>query len=367
LQSAYNLKLVPPNVGNVMTTKTSQKTLISIQYLRALAALMVVFHHAHMPLPGLYNPLKNYVVDANGVSIFFVISGYIMYAAAKNESVGEFAWKRITRIVPLYWLAIFALFCTHYSFDISQTSRINLLKSLLFIPFHNPEHLGEIWPLLVPGWTLNYEMFFYAIFAIGLATRRLIPVLVGVMIPLVIAGWLFPSHNALWTIYTGPLLLEFLGGVLLAVAFERGKLMSTGWMLPVGAIALLASVVIPLPHLIIVSVPAAMIVCGAVALERRGLVPTWPRLLTLGNASYSIYLVHLLVLPSCWRIVKASGLAGMPQFLTMIALGLFVSCAAGLAVHFWIEKPLLKLFRKLRAEIASRGRDQTMPAPSRPL
>jgi exopolysaccharide production protein ExoZ len=328
------------------TAATPQPKLLSIQYLRAIAALLVVFHHAHNNALWLYNPLASYGADARGVDIFFVISGFVMFTAARDESPGTFISRRLIRIVPLYWLATLAFVLLS-----AQVSGSTLIRSLFFIPSYNPFYIGEIWPILIPGWTLNYEVFFYAIFALALFSRRLIMVLVAVIGSLVIVGPLYLSTNALWLTYTSPMLLEFLGGVVLAVAFDRARERRNLWrwsagFLPLAVVALLVSDQVPLPLILSVGVPAMMIVGGALSLEVHGLIPDMPALRLVGDASYAIYLSHIIVIGFCGIVVQASELTGIPQLLAMLTLSMIVSTIVGIWVHRKIEKPILRFLNR---------------------
>ncbi len=149
----------------------------SIQTLRALAALSVLFYHESS---------TKFTVGAVGVDIFFVISGFIMGTIGYRETPLDFMMKRIIRIVPLYWLVTAAVCLVslipgvfhQFSCDLPS-----LLQSLFFIPYVN--QAGHIEPLMVPGWTLNYEMFFYAVFAVGLAIRRPVVFSAAIMLVLV--------------------------------------------------------------------------------------------------------------------------------------------------------------------------------------
>jgi Acyltransferase family len=114
------------------------RRIVSIQYLRALAALAVVVFHAD----------PNAFTGQAGVDIFFVISGYIMWMIARSEpTILNFISARVTRIVPLYWLATMIM-SLHLHAPADAVA-----KSMLFIPFIGEQ--GRIWPVLVPGWTLD--------------------------------------------------------------------------------------------------------------------------------------------------------------------------------------------------------------------
>ncbi|MEG8039988.1 acyltransferase [Sphingomonas sp. LR60] len=167
----------------------------NIQYLRAVAALMVVFHHARNPLAGGFNPLLGYTIGEAGVDIFFVISGFIMLTIGVKEQVGTFISRRLVRIYPLYWIACFL---TLFVLIASKKENLfvgHVIKSFLLIPYYNPIHGGEIWPILVPGWTLSYELFFYGIFAIGLVAKKPLIVPLFLLLATVAAGAIFPFRG----------------------------------------------------------------------------------------------------------------------------------------------------------------------------
>src|SRR5579872_364486 len=153
------------------------KRLVGIQYLRALAALMVAYSHLAHQIPAYLSALSLHrwvTTDRlyNGVSIFFVISGFIMYVTGAESSPVQFAKRRLVRIVPLYWLLTGLLFlCALFTPEFARMTVATpqtLAKSLLFIPYFNAGQGGRLYPLLIPGWTLNCEMFFYLIFTLTL-------------------------------------------------------------------------------------------------------------------------------------------------------------------------------------------------------
>lgn len=155
----------------------------NIQALRAYAAIIVVLYHS----VGLasdygfeYGNLGFLTFNVEhwgsvGVDIFFVISGYIMFMInnKRQQSPTEFIINRIKRIVPIYWLLVLSITVIFYiapsifrslSLDITY-----ILSSLFFIS----RYFGYEYPVLYVGWTLEYEMFFYLIFAILLFNRKI--------------------------------------------------------------------------------------------------------------------------------------------------------------------------------------------------
>src|SRR5262245_45669982 len=160
--------------GNLPGIREASSKLVLIQMLRALAALAIVFYHAQYDAETLaarfglaYQP-SSLMPWSAGVDVFFVISGFIMvhtsrklFATAEGSRV--FLGRRIARIIPIYWLlttlyAALALLAPAV-LNNDAPSLGEIVKSYLFIPFARPN--GQIHPVLLLGWTLNYEMFFY--------------------------------------------------------------------------------------------------------------------------------------------------------------------------------------------------------------
>ena len=88
-------------------------TIISIQILRAFAALLVVFHHARYQIQDFEVFFHGGIwpFGQAGVDIFFVISGFIMWVTTHDRRTTplRFMTNRIVRIVPLYWLLTLAV------------------------------------------------------------------------------------------------------------------------------------------------------------------------------------------------------------------------------------------------------------------
>lgn len=312
---------------------------------------MVVIHHARKPTPGLWNPLANYPCFSWGVDIFFVISGLIMYVAARNENPIDFLKRRLIRVIPLYWAATLTLFIIKLAIGvISIDLRLitHLLKSMLFIPHHNLSYPNEIWPYLIPGWTLNYEMFFYFVFFIALLSKRLLPSISCVILLLTTIGYGFSFNNPILLTFTRPILLEFLVGAWIASVYLKGGLRSyMKWLLPVGFTGLFALPIaegsIPLIWGQIIC--SAMIVAGAASLKSKGHPSVIGKL--LGDASYSIYLTHTVISLSIAKMLWSHiPTEGWIQFSSWIAISLCVSAGIGVVVYQFIERPLMKWLRE---------------------
>ncbi|KQZ05902.1 hypothetical protein ASD21_18125 [Caulobacter sp. Root1455] len=341
------------------------QTLRSVQSLRAVAALMVVLFHA------LSRQNVPFGIGAAGVDIFFVISGFIMWTISDRESApGVFLRRRLIRIAPLYWLvtlfmAACAIVLPGKVFSTLTVDAASVVHSVLFLPHRDPQ--GQIFPVLTPGWTLNYEMAFYVLFAACLWLRRSwrLPAMAAVMIALVVAGLAFKPSHPLGVTYTDPLILEFLAGAILAEARRRGAIAPTpvaAGLLILGSATLVAQhlsavQVWPLARPLIWGVPALAIVAGAVMLEARGRAVEAPLLKTLGDASYSIYLLHGLVVSLLFKLAGGLGAAAF------CAAAVFASCAVGYASYRLFEKPFSGWLRRV-TERPDRARAKTAPIPA---
>jgi exopolysaccharide production protein ExoZ len=359
--------------------------IISIQYLRAIAASMVMLYHAGRAANGhLPGDFPSFTIGAAGVDIFFVISGFVMWqsTAASPSTPGEFLRKRISRIVPLYWLATLLMCAMPFvSGTIAgglSTNAEHLLASLAFIPWHAArDPAGVFYPVYVPGWTLNFEMVFYLIFAacllIGHLRWRLLSV-VATFSVLAIIGRAAPAHSvAAWML--APIILEFAAGLCI------GAWAATPRSLPAPLAAVLlaagfAGLMLSGADATIDEmsgvwgIPAVAIVLGAVELERHRLVRTWTMPVLIGESSYALYLSHIFTIG--FVVIAWNGLhlwdsaAGQLAFFPVT----FVACqVVAIVTHLYIEQPLIGWARALLDGDATARRPASSPGGSsvRPL
>lgn len=343
--------------GRAEAPATPDRTIWTIQYLRGVAALMVVWHHALGQLAHYAPQLPQSNFGVSGVDLFFVISGFIMVLTTHEKQVTpwQFMHRRVIRVVPLYWLLTLAVVAlvqvAPALFKTTQTPVYHIVKSLLFIPHFSPAHPGVAWPLIVPGWTLNYEMFFYLVFAasLWLPSRWRLTAVSALMLGLVAWGWLSgPFESAAAQVYTRYLMVEFAIGMWIARWWlGRTQALSLAWSVPlllVGAVLLFLRDLAPLGEYNQV-LGATLVVVGALS----------PRLLALksrfwhglGDASYSTYLTHLFTLGAL-RVVWAKALPhadGPTWAWAFMALSLVTCAMAGwLSLHL-LERPLLRWMR----------------------
>ncbi|KQV10855.1 exopolysaccharide biosynthesis protein [Rhizobium sp. Root1203] len=321
------------------------KTLYGIQYLRAFAALAVVVFHAAEKSG------EHFAIGAAGVDVFFVISGFIMWVISERRPMTPqgFLLDRIRRIAPSYWLvtAVMIVGAVAGLFPNLQLTGAHVLASLFFVPMISPSN-GEIWPVLVQGWTLNFEIFFYVLFAGALflpRNWRLIFLSAAFGGFFLIGLFLRPTSPALYT-YTRPIILEFLGGVFLAELWLRRWIAGTSLGLAcIGASlsGFAAIFLIGADFNEAICGPLAMaLVYGMVSLEADGSIGRVPVLTYLGDASYSIYLWHTLAISV---IVKAAGMVGLSTAVTVVA-AVIGGTILGAAAYELVEKPLKKLLSR---------------------
>jgi exopolysaccharide production protein ExoZ len=275
-------------------------TLKSIQYLRALAAFSVAAFHAFQWAR------IDFDIGAAGVDIFFVISGFIMWRTTEGTRITawEFLRRRAIRIAPLYWvvtlgLAGVALIWPARFPDIDPQGG-HVLASLAFVQHRNPE--GQPFPVLTPGWTLNYEAAFYLLFALALTLPRANRLLAVTFALVAVSAFGF-FHPPAYEMLANPLLLEFLAGVLLAramsIGFAPGR--NIGWTmmaLALGWYCVMAAIRVEwdLWRPIFWGAPALLLVMGLTAVEADGGLPDLPPIRGLGDCSYSLYLLHPLII-----------------------------------------------------------------------
>jgi exopolysaccharide production protein ExoZ len=329
----------------------------SIQILRGGAAWMIVIHHF---MQQFYNFQPTNVVGdffshygQFGVDIFFVISGFIMaYILSTSEKNSkEFLFNRIIRIVPNYWFWTFVILTMGFfikELHASQATLQSVLMSLFFIPHDNPSQLLGFYPTLTVGWTLNIEMFFYAIIAfvllLNLSAKTNLFIIISILLFL---PFLYKmSHVELYKIVVGNLrLFEFSFGIVLYLLEKEYKSIFYSKSLLVVAI-LLASIIfvldiskelkfIPLAAFVVY---IALLFENFLSLNRDNfIIKQW---VYFGETSYSTYLVHSIIV---WIVFSfLNNINTIFALLFTLLLTLIISHAS----HKFIELKFSSLLRK---------------------
>lgn len=354
--------------------------LSAVQALRFFAASVVVIYHAveatlrHGGGENKDTVLREIAWLGNfGVDVFFVISGFIMIYAHFSDfgmagASRRFLTTRFIRILPNYWLLTgLATVTIFFAPQLSQYGREAdvwwIAASFFFIPYTSSS--GISLPVLGLGWTLNYEMYFYMVFSIALfmPRRKAMFVMTAFFILSIGFGYIVGRNGPLVSQATHWLLLEFLLGVYLGLAFRHGLSIpnSAGVALIVGSCVLLALSVafkangslLPFMRFIFFGLAATCLVAAA-TLTPRSRVISFPRqILFLGDASYSLYLTHAFTLPACILVFERLSFdVSTPATVLM----LFVTSTI-VAVTFYrvFEKPSQSFFRSRRTQRSERA------------
>lgn len=353
----------------------------SIQFLRAVAALLVVYEHS-MDVQinyGVSRQQNFYHLDGFGcigVDLFFVISGFIItYVASKYKGFNEgmhFLEKRFWRINPVYYIAtllclgVYLLQLNIDNTPIPNKTISSLVDTVLLIPTNS--EIENFSPLLIVGWTLSFEWLFYLLFfflIMGNVKRKVLalPIL---FLMLIGTGQIMKPDDLRLQFITNPILLEFLLGVMICQLYVSTKKIPT-WVgascLTIGIIGYILLIRLgygnvwhylgtingeaSLRKFLLWGIPSACIMFGCVFLEKNGL---FRRLfdnklsLLLGDASYSIYLIHYTAFNSLHLVYKKTGFF-LPAD-AMIWLQIIVGVGISLAFYKLVEKPLLQRIQK---------------------
>jgi len=336
-----------------------RSSFLGIQYLRGIAALMVVFNHATVHV----TTYSWSGIGATGVDIFFVISGFIMaHTCSRGPRAGEsrklasasFLLKRCIRVIPLYWLATAISWRTEL---LHGALSLDMAKDFLFVPrFFSPD-IPRIWPKLVPGWTINCEMFFYLMFAVALFfSRQPLKVVLILICALSTAGFFLHPDGAPAQLYTWSVFLEFAFGILLYLQYRR-------WPAPVsiairlavlgtaaGALAFAArnnAYEYSQYRFLVYGIPALFIVWSGLHVSQSR---EQPLLKLLGDASYSVYLFHGTIgIRLVVNLLTVLPISPTNWFSTAVVLAIFMTISAGIgiAIYWFVERPLLDRLRHL--------------------
>lgn len=347
----------------------------SIQAMRGIAALMVVLFHYRVLINYDSLPLGDILFSKGffGVDLFFIISGFIITYTTKNNNetvllaVKSFYIKRLVRILPTF--TIMLILATIFSGKFSQTplseTVITFIQNLSLLPqlSDNGPFYINTGGILGVRWTLTYELYFYFIFGacflfgtfrftalILIITTMLIliPIINFKSLTLNVVGYDFPSPYI--SLFTNPIIWDFLLGVLMAVSFERlakykGKFtrlaLITSFLYSFWAIFLapinnygVFEAGLPL------SITILLLMVEGNSVEK--IIPK--PLIKLGDISYSLYLVHIIVSNVTGGLVnKIFGYGhthGGLYFVTLTSTSIILAYYS----HKWIE---VRLSRKI--------------------
>lgn len=349
----------------------------NIQGMRAVAALIVFLAHVFYPIvPMRTHPLMPWVdaVGPGGVDIFFVISGFIICTvvsrtAQSTGSTTSLAWrfvlKRMIRIYPVYWIvfALATLAIPYAELSPNWIEHRSWWTQALLIAQPNDRILA--------AWTLVYEFYFYIVAAVALLIWRQNPLL-PLLVWFAAIGILQLSGSSLVsTTYASPILFEFLFGVAVAWLVERGYI-GFGLFFTVAGTAALAFGALKLHRMggwfgtgmwvrtICFGLPSAFIIYGMIVLERqkKWVVPVFMQ--RIGDASYSLYICHQLIFAVLAALLIRYGVIDTLPREVYAVLFLLIGFIVGMAVHRYVERPILDRLGLLL--VGERVRISALPA-----
>lgn len=348
--------------------RASAPKLGNVQALRAIAVLMVFAVHVGNPygfearyLGGDWLAWTNLPGQA-GVDLFFVISGLIMTVTTWNTAPGApsartFMARRAKRIFPIYWivtLLVLAVYLVSPALVNSHSSHApEILQSFTLLPQPGL-------PLLAVGWTLTYEMAFYLIFALALwLGRRWLPVILALWgaITITLAIAIPHTTSPLGQLASNPLSLEFLLGVAVGYLVMSRPPSASLATLVVGAILFVASAALAAKlypvhvgnwyRAMTIGPAAALVVLGAVGLEQRQRHIAPKPLQYVGDASYSIYLWHTLLLVAAGKVISyVLPTVDTPLHAILLVATPIAILAGTLVLYRRVEQPINALMRQ---------------------
>jgi peptidoglycan/LPS O-acetylase OafA/YrhL len=338
--------------------------LTALQSLRGIAALLVLFHHvaqtAGPAMTQVSASLRQGLgpLGSAGVDLFFVISGFVIahgVSSTRAPTSHRFLAGRAIRILPLFWLvsAAFAwqLWLAGFSFPLPTIS-----NTITLIPL--PGQRGFSYPILYVGWSLAFELIFYLLAGLMLMVprNRRVPSLLASLCGLAALGMVVKGSGGPAPFFANIIFLEFAFGVSAWFMWRRGIGTAAAALLAFLGFLLLLSGALSFgqgietdPALIIsqatsgqralaFGLPAAMILLGIVAFSNdRPATGGW--LSRLGDASFSLYLIHPVVLFAAehWRPLGWIG----NDLLFLLTLTI-LSLGAAAMLHIFVERPIIR-------------------------
>lgn len=342
----------------------------SLQVFRGLAAVMVLLAHSNIMLnKNLFSGA--FVPGYIGVDFFFVLSGFIIMLTCKKHigsgEVSDYIRKRALRVFPPYIIYTVLAFLVSYTYEQLTGTRLiywvyinaqNFLQSISLYPFSADK---TKLPILPVAWTLTHEMLFYILFAslFFIKNKSGILLIAAAWICLIVAAPVMKvsGSNYLLDTFLSSRNMEFIMGCVMAYFASHHvdwKISATALIVGVGMLVVAWSntlsgySITALSDWAVYGVPFALIIFGATRLERlihnkNGRVLRF--LVYIGDASYSIYLVHFIVIMVCKRTINDFGMQyGYIEFWVTSAMALVVS----LAMYELIEEPMIRWFNRVK-------------------
>lgn len=280
--------------------------------------------------------------------------------------------KRFRRVYPIYWIYTAAVLCmgalaflviNKNYFIWADLSAVGLARTFLLLPTDVP---SNVMPVLPVAWTLSYEILFYLLFSITFLFKPKISLVLAFVWVAAIAarslGYLgTPTPTSVINLFTEARNLEFLLGCLAAwiVSLKRIPIRMGQQMVVFGVILLGISWAnahldfrwMSKAEVLQFGLPFFLIVCGSAAIDLKKTINiglTSRLAIFLGDASYSIYLTHFIVIVVVSAVMKRMDLPSLLIFIVSVGAAL----ALGLISYVLIENPLMRTLKGNAKKIA---------------
>jgi peptidoglycan/LPS O-acetylase OafA/YrhL len=345
---------IDPQGGN--TVKKQMFT--SLQGARGIASLLIVLYHCEDvgSLDRYWGWSHHYFnFGVGSLYFFFMLSGVVILHAHKRDigvpaRLRNYASKRLRRVYPVYWVYLLPLIAMYFvipSFGSGyERNPIAILQSFLLIAISNFPPINPV------AWTLYHEVLFYFVFAFMLWNRTVGRLLLGMWMVASVIALISPPQNSLLDFYISPLHLLFGLGMLVSEGVRRLSWRGSPFAIPgfamLAACCVYADLVRSAAAIfpIVFGICSAITVFGLMLMEKRKPIFTPKFFLFLGDASYSIYLVHFTVIEIAIRpVFRLWRMHPVPTIIPFLAL-FVISLAGGILAYLYIELPLMKIMSK---------------------
>ena len=314
--------------------------LSNIQFLRFTAAMMVVTSHiaSHVPLLAGQQETKFWdqlsVAGSYGVDIFFVISGYVIADSYKHQtrSPSQFLKLRFFRIYPLYAAVTTLFFLLHLIIPSMMNSSSGSIKLFISSLTFTSSIFGFSYPILPQGWTLEIEVFFYLIFVGSIILCSHFKSFSG-------KERLLSSIFLLLAVFFGAtdLMIEFIFGLLISRYSSKERKKRFNLLASISItffVGIYLAIDVTSFRFFWIGLPSALLVYLAIA------TPQLPKEMVnfLGDISYSIYLVHGMLIAVSLRLFTSVNENSIPMFSGFIFTTAII---IGGCTYLLFEKPIV--------------------------
>ena len=338
--------------------------ILSLQFLRAFACLSVLFTHVLEILH--IRPFGNYYISGGyGVDIFFILSGFLIYITTKQtEKWKGFAIKRFFRIFPMYWVSFFLLLSWFLITTQKSYSFLFYLQNLLMMPWSGQLTTKSL--LVGVAWSTVYEVYFYFIFTLLLLFKLpkkyvgLLLVVILIIMKVILRLDLFGLAGNSFFQYVSSIagrthIVPFLIGIGIGMIIGNERIVN--WIKRNLQITKILFLLMHLVYFFILSTKYFQTKSYIISMIIFVLwihadhiwkinyeLPFCKFLLRVGDISYSIYLLHILVI---YILLEGFGINN----LGVLLLASFVfSISLSLITFKFIEEPFVKIAKRIAAK-----------------